>query len=58
MKKKLDKFVQRLVALNKQTYFMYKNIQRLEVQFTRTSNFYDRKWGDWYLISGHSGDCL
>ena len=48
--KMLDRVSRKLVALNKQTnkqtYSCVQNTQRLEVQFTRTSNFYARKWGD------------
>ena len=34
-------------------YILQRNIQRLEVQFTRTSN--TRKWGGRYLISCYPG---
>lgn len=42
MRKILDKVFESLVALNK--HMLCKNIQRLEVQFTRTSNFYCKEW--------------
>ena len=57
MKKVLDKIQGSPVALYIHTYIHTRNIRRLEVKF-RTSNFYDRKWGDWILNIGHSGDCL
>ena len=46
MEKILDKVFESIVALNKQTnkHMLCKNIQRLEVQFTRTSNFYCKEW--------------
>lgn len=56
MRKILDKVFESLVALNK--HMLCENIQRLEVQFTRTSNFYARKWGGKYFLSCYSGDCL
>lgn len=58
MKNIFDKIKANSVGLYIHTYIQGK-YQKLEVQFTRTSNFYDRKWGgDWYLVSSHSGGCL